>query len=109
MFGGVELRSSVDQVIAQIGRVEQRNGLSRLDGIADAHPPFGDLASNPERKRRGIPRLYLSRQRGVRRAPVGMNRDSDDGFRLGGNGFARVAGRQQQCAASRTHKTSSKG
>ena len=37
MFGGVELRARIDQVIAQIGRVEQRNDLSRLDGIAEAN------------------------------------------------------------------------
>lgn len=35
-----------------------------------------------------------------------MNRQSDDGLGLGSDGFVVVAGREQQCPASRNEKTS---
>jgi hypothetical protein len=71
--------------------------------------PFGDLASYPERKWRRVPRLYLGRQRGDGRAPIGMNRESDNRFELRWSRFALVACREQDCAASRNEKSYSDG
>lgn len=99
MFCGVELRSRAHKVVLQIGWVEQRHRLSRLDGIADTHSPLSDLAANAKRKRRGIARLHLRGQRLARDASVGANHTCNDRLGRGRHDLALMTCGKKDCAA----------